>query len=319
MVNNVIRLPYQSRDEWLSIRNTGIGGSDAAAALGLNPYKSPLALYLEKRGEVEPDDLSDNDAVRWGAILEDVIADEYARRTGRKVRRVNRVLQHPQHKWMLASLDRDVVGEDRILEVKTAGVQMASTWGEVGTDAVPAQYLIQAMHYLAVTGASVCDIAVLIGGRDFRIYEIARDDELIASIIQIEGGFWSAVQMGLAPEPRSLSDMAALFPRALESAAVEADEMTLSRCRELAAIKAEIKALEDAAEVHEIEIKRAIGDAARLLADGAEVATWKSVSSSRFDGKRFAADHPDMDKHYRTTSESRRFVLKVKADREVKS
>lgn len=307
-----IRIPYQSRDEWLSLRARGVGGSDAAAAMGLNPYTSPLALYLEKRGEAQPDDLLDNEAVRWGNVLEDVIADEYSRRTGRRVRRVNQILQHPEHPWMLASLDRDVVGEDRILEVKTAGVQMASLWGEEGTDAVPAQYLIQAMHYLAVTGAAVCDIAVLIGGRDFRIYKVERDDELIATMIQIEGEFWSAVQAGIPPDPRSLSDVIALFPQARESVAVEADEMTVSRCRELAAIKAEIKALEDASEVHEIEIKRAIGDAARLMNGGEEIATWKSVTSSRFDSKRFAADHPDLDKQYRTTSESRRFLLKLK-------
>lgn len=137
--------------EWLALRKTGIGGSDAPVVCGMSPWKSALELYLEKRGEAEPEDLSDNDAVRFGTLLEDVIADEYVRRTGRKVRRVNRQLRAKDHPFMVANLDRDVVGQPRILECKTAGIHAKDEWGEQGTDEVPEYYLLQCTHYLAAT------------------------------------------------------------------------------------------------------------------------------------------------------------------------
>lgn len=204
-----------TREEWLALRNTGIGGSDAGVVLDVNPYKTPFQLYLEKRGEVEADDISDKEAIIWGHLLENDVAAEYSRRTGRKVERCTTMLRHPQHNWMLGNLDRLVWEGDkrpqykgeirtrRLLECKTAlGRFMDKTqWGPDGTDEVPLSYLAQCQHYLAVTGAEVCDLAVLLAGPDFRIYTINRDEELIANIIEREGAFWEQVQSGSAPAP----------------------------------------------------------------------------------------------------------------------
>lgn len=269
-------LHYESRGEWLDLRNRGVGGSEAGAVMGLNPYKTPLDVYLEKRGEVEPDDLSDNPAVQWGIKLEDLIAREYAERTGRKVRRVNRILQHPEHAYMLASLDRSVAGEDRILECKTAGAFMTDQWGEPGTDEVPMTYLIQCMHYLAVDGAAICDLAVLIGGRDFRIYTIRRDEELIETLIKREGEFWRMVLDGTPPPPMTEADFDKLYPNGDTGESAQADVETASRCAALADIKAELRALADSKKALEMEIKKAMGDAAVLERDGATLATWKT-------------------------------------------
>jgi putative phage-type endonuclease len=191
-------LTYETEDEWLALRQQGIGGSDASVACGMSPYKQAAILYLEKRGEREPDDLSDNERVYWGTVLEDVVANEYSRRTGRKVRRVNRILQSKAHPFMLASLDRDVVGEKRILECKTTD-KHTQGWGDPGTDQVPSHYLMQTQHYLAVTGAEIADLAVLIGGNDFRIYTIQRDEDLIQAMIQLETEFWKNVVEGNPP------------------------------------------------------------------------------------------------------------------------
>ncbi|CAM5208732.1 hypothetical protein CDEN61S_03791 [Castellaniella denitrificans] len=115
------------RAEWLEVRKTGIGGSDAAAAVGLSPYKSPLELWLEKTGRdatlPKPDPQDTTEPVYWGTLLEPIVAASYTQQTGRKVRKVNAVLQHPQHPWMLANLDREVIGGGsvQILECKTAG------------------------------------------------------------------------------------------------------------------------------------------------------------------------------------------------------
>lgn len=124
------------REDWLEVRKRGIGSSDAAAAVGLNPYKSQLELWLEKTGRdgtLPKDDPNDESTpTYWGNLLEPIVASHYTRRTGNKVRRVNAVLQHPHPDlpWMLANIDREVIGADdvQILDVKPP-VSMARVCG----------------------------------------------------------------------------------------------------------------------------------------------------------------------------------------------
>ena len=118
-----------SRESWLNVRKQGIGSSDAAAAVGLNPYLSPLELWMIKTGRDQdlpkPDPFDEASPIYWGSLLEPIVARHYTKHTGRKVRRINAVLQHPDpdKSWMLANLDYTVVGGDevQILECKTAG------------------------------------------------------------------------------------------------------------------------------------------------------------------------------------------------------
>jgi putative phage-type endonuclease len=209
-------------EEWLQLRRQGIGGSDAAAVLGLNPYKTNFALWEEKVGAREPDDLSENEAVHWGNVLEEPVAQEFARRTGRKVRRVNALLRHPEHPFMIANLDREVVAEDdgkpEILECKTAGHWAANSeqWGPSGTDLVPKPYLVQAMHYLAVTGRTRAHVAALIGGQELRLYTVERNEELIAAMIERERAFWKMVETRTAPTIIDIADAKRAFPVSLE-------------------------------------------------------------------------------------------------------
>ena len=205
-----------TREQWLDIRQLGIGSSDAAVAVGLSPYKCPLSLWLEKTARKAPEDISQKEAVLWGVELEPVLAQVYTKRTGYKVRRVNAVLQHPEHTFMLANLDREVVGHPDgpgILEIKTASYHSAPQWEE----GVPVAYQCQVLHQLAVTGHAWAEVAVLIGGQDFRIYRIERDEEKIGDLIRREAHFWQQVRQDWQPEPDGSSDAAAalgwLFPR----------------------------------------------------------------------------------------------------------
>ena len=150
------------RETWLDVRRKGIGSSDAAAAVGLNPYQSQLELWMHKTGKgdllpaVDPDD--ETSPMYWGTLLEPIVAAHYTKRTGNKVRRVNAVLGHPQIPWMLANIDREVVGapDVQILECKTAGINGAKLW----KDGVPEYIQLQVMHQLAVTGSLKFDISV---------------------------------------------------------------------------------------------------------------------------------------------------------------
>lgn len=175
------------REDWLAARKQGIGSSDAAAAVGLNPYKSQLELWLEKTGrdtslsKLDPQD--EESPAYWGNILEPIVATHYTQRTGNRVRRVNAVLQHPdpQLPWMLANIDREVIGANavQILECKTAGINGARLWKE----GVPEYVQLQVMHQLAVTGKQAADVAVLLGGQHLEIHRIERDESMIARLV----------------------------------------------------------------------------------------------------------------------------------------
>lgn len=179
-------------------RRTGLGGSDAPVALSLSPYKSALELFMEKREPPQAPSVAQVGALHWGHLLEPVIRQEYATRTGRVVRLPTGTLRHFKHHFMLAHVD-GVTDDRRVFEAKTA--RSPDGWGRSGSDEVPHHYLVQVQHYLAVTGFDVADIAVLIGGNDFRLYEVPADVELQQMIIEGEQDFWKLVQEGTPPEP----------------------------------------------------------------------------------------------------------------------
>lgn len=186
------------RDQWLTERRTGIGGSDAAAVFGLSPHRTALELYHDKRGDLRPDDSEESAWLRWGRLLEPVVRQAYSDQMGVVVQQVPGIVRHPDHEWMLASLDGHV-GDGVIYEGKTA--RTSDGWGEPGTDQVPEHILFQCHHYLCVTGRLQAHVAVLIGGSDFRIYKIDADDEFQSMLIEGEREFWSRVVSGDPPPP----------------------------------------------------------------------------------------------------------------------
>lgn len=186
-----------NRDHFLKERMRGIGGSDAPAILGLSARKTPLEVYLEKRGELAPE--PDNDAMKMGRLLEPIVRQEYAERTGRVVVQPREMLVHPKYGFVIGHPDGIVQGEARGYEGKTARFDFG--WGEPGTDQVPQDYVIQVQHYMLLTGLPVFDVGVLIGGQEFRLYEVPADRELQEMILDAEASFWPRVAGGEPPEP----------------------------------------------------------------------------------------------------------------------
>ena len=187
----------QDRKKWEAMRNIGIGGSDASTIAGINRWKSPYQLWLEKTGQVEPEDISDNEYVYWGTVLEQLVADRFCELTGKKVRKCG-MMQSLTHEFMLANVDRLVVGENAGLECKTANGFKAKEWEG---DNVPDGYYLQCQHYMAVTGCEKWYIACLIGGNHFVWKEIPRNEEDIAALIEAEGAFWEDnVKGGIMPD-----------------------------------------------------------------------------------------------------------------------
>lgn len=200
-----------------------IGGSDVATILGLNPYKSAVELYHEKRGTIEVIDLDANENVEAGNVLEDAIADLAARHMSRqwnrpvKLRRCNQTLVHAIHDWLTVHIDRDVVGEDRGVECKNVGARAAKGWGEALTDQIPEYYLPQPHTYMLVKNYPVWTVAAYFGGADLRLYEIERDREWDEIIIARTQEFWRCVETGTAPSidvdaPRALEIVKRIYP-----------------------------------------------------------------------------------------------------------
>jgi putative phage-type endonuclease len=184
-----------TREDWLEARRHGLGGSDIAAIAGISPWQSPMSVYMEKIGEVP--DREESEVMYWGTRLEDIVAEEFTRRTGLKVMRQNAILQHPQYHWMLANIDRRIVGQKSGLECKTTSAYGKEAWED---DKVPDMYQLQCQWYMAVTGYESWWIAVLIGGNTFRYTEIKRDEEIIQYITKIGQDFWELVERKTPPE-----------------------------------------------------------------------------------------------------------------------
>lgn len=301
--------------EQLQQRMSGIGGSDAGTALGLNKYKTPLQLYLEKIGEAEPDDLSDNQRVHFGNVLEDTVAKEYARRTGKNVRKRNQMFRHKEHDFMLANIDRSVDGEQKILECKTADAWtlIHNAWGPDGSDEVPDHYLVQVYHYMIVMGYKLADLAVLIGGNDFRIYHFEYEQDLADAIIEQEYNFWhNHVLTGIPPEPITEDDLELLYTTDNTEPLVATDDI-LAMHQSLKVIKDEYKKLEGAKDGLEFMLKKFMKDHTTLLGpDEKPLTTWKRAKASkRFNKEKFEQEHGDLYKSYlEKQAGSRRFLVK---------
>lgn len=293
-------------------RSQGIGGSDAAAALGLSKWKTPVQLYLEKIGEAANDDVSEGPRY-WGSVLEDIVATEYVKRTGNKVRRRRQAFVHPENDFMLAHIDRSVDGQQKVLECKTSTDFLAGAWGPNGSDDVPDEYLIQVQHQLACTGYDRADLAVLIGNRDYRIYHIGADKDLIIGLIEREHNFWhDYVLAGNPPPPMTAQDIADLYPQDT-GAQLLADDDLIKAHESLVQVRSQLKELQSSKCEFEQFIKVGMADHAELVAeDGRKLVTWKtSKPSKRFDTKTFQDEHPDLYQQYTVEQPgSRRFLVK---------
>ena len=212
------------RAAWLEERRGGLGGSDAASALGISKWKTPLDTYLDKRGEAPP--LDDSPAMYWGRTLEPIVREEYAKRAGMIVHTGEGILRSAEHPFMLANLDgRGADG--RVVEIKTA--RSADGWGDEGSADIPADYVAQTMHYMIVTGAQLADVAVLIASSDFRIYTVPFDRELADMLIDAERELWDRIVRGDPPAPRTAADVANLY-RVAKAQPIEATEAIDATC-----------------------------------------------------------------------------------------
>ena len=186
---SMISTANMPREEWLELRRTGIGGSDAAAIVGLSSWATPYTVYMDKLGLLP--EKEETEAMRQGRDLEEYVARRFMEHTGKKVRRCNYMIRNPQYPFALADIDFRIVSENAGLECKTTSTLDVKQFHGVE---FPEKYYAQCVHYLAVTGADRWYLAVLVLGRGFFVYILERDEMEISALMDAEGSFWQRVQ-----------------------------------------------------------------------------------------------------------------------------
>lgn len=323
---NAIKTTNLSRQDWLALRQSGIGGSDIAAILGVSPYATAYDVYQSKTQPLSDEDM--NEFAYWGTVLEDTVAREFSKRSGLKIQNVNYLMRHPTHRFAIANIDRAVVNRDvsgnvrfkdgklttdQIVEIKTASEYVGKNWGNEDSDEVPDQYQCQAQWYMGVTGVDVCHMAVLIGGNKYRQYRIERNQDLIDVLFETAHDFWhNHVLAGIEPDATTLQNAKDKYPRHNPDTTldVEPDSETAKVFEHYESLKTQEKEIKASLELAQTDLICQIQDNEALAIDGEVVATYKTQVSNRFNSSQFKKDMPELAEQYIKQSESR--VMRVK-------
>lgn len=295
-------------EEWLNYRKQGIGGSDAGAICGLNLYRTAMQVYLDKTSE-DTENI-DNEAMRQGREFEEYVARRFMETTEKKVRKANAIFYNEDYTFMIADVDRMIVGENAGLECKTVSPFMAEHWKD---NKIPLSYQMQCYHYMAVTGADTWYIAALVYGREFIWHKIERDEEIIQSLIQIEKDFWeNYVLKRILPSP----DGSKVSDEVIAEYYIQSEKNTirlsgfdekLKRRQELDEL---LKRMETEKKQIEQELKMYLGTAEIAENERFRV-SWKAYSTNRIDTTRLKEEEPEVYKKYLKTSQSRRFNVQA--------
>ena len=305
-----VQVRAKSHDEWLELRRKGIGSSEVATILGLNPFDTPYMLWKRKRGELEEE--PESEAMLMGHMLEDVVAKRWQRETGKEIQPGSEgeiLFVDEARPFLRVSPDRlytDAEGRTSILECKT-------TVKAVSPDEIPLHWFVQLQYQLGVAGMDKGSLAWLVQGRRFGQMEMdfVRDYfDMLAGEVE---RFWNENVLGGAePEAVNVQDVERKHARHTEGKVLEATQDILSSYSRLKDIQAEMEKLE-AEEQGELDrIKMYMQDAEELDYEGARLCTWKAGKDSQtFDSKRFKEENPDLYRKYLVAKPAaRRFLIK---------
>ena len=305
----LVKTAGMSREEWLRWRTKGIGGSDVSVIAGVNPFRSIFQLWLEKTGQVEPEE-TENDNTHFGNVLEPVVKREFSKRTGLKVRAKRALLQSEEYPFMLADLDGVIYenGKMNLFEAKTASTYKQEIW-EKG---IPEEYVLQVQHYMAVTGAEKTYLAALVGGNRFYWKVVRRDEQKIAEIIALEKAFWEEnVLAGKEPVPDGSGATTDFLNEKYASSngnTILLPEEALSLCRRYEELSGQLNELQDKKDAVSNQLKNFLKNNESGVIGEYRV-TWKQVTSTTFDKKRLEKENRALYEEYLTKKQYRRLTV----------
>ncbi len=264
------------REEWLSLRRKGIGGSDISAICGVNPWRSKMAVFLEKIEAIPGVD--ENEAMYWGTVLEDIVAQEFKKRNTVGVQRINSLLQHPEYPMFIANIDRLVPKEKAVLEIKTTNSFSSKEWDE---DRMPDHVMMQIQWYLGVTGYKKGYLAALIGGQRYVQAVTEFDSELWEIMVREALAFWQLVETRTPPpmdgSNSSTDVLNLLYPEAVPGKAIELPETALEWIAEYERCNGEEKEAKRLKDQAANQLKALLGDAETGIIGDRKV-TWKTIT-----------------------------------------
>ena len=296
-----------SRPEWLARRRNTIGGSDAAAIVGLSRYGSQYSVFMDKTGRLP--DKPDTEAMRQGRDLEEYVSQRFEEETGKKVRRLQAMLYNPLYPFAHADVDRMVCGEDAGLECKTTSTLDVKQFHGVE---FPEKYYAQCVHYMAVTGCKRVYLAILVFGKGFYWFTIERDENEVQSLVESEVEFWQTyVEQNRPPvadgSESSLETIQKLHPYD-DGDTVQIMGMD-DMVRQYVDLGESVKRLKKQQDEIRAQLCQALGT--RSAAVGKDYSfSWRAQSTNRLDTKRLKEDHPDIYDEYLTVTNSRVFRAK---------
>lgn len=303
--------------DWYKIRKTYIGGSEISALAGLNPYKTAVDVYLDKISD-EIDLTTPSEAAHFGNLLEDVIAEEYARRTGNQVSTEPNLIRHSKYPFIACNIDRWVNNKEFILECKTTSLINKDQWGLDGSDFLPDYYLLQCAYYSMICNVPKVDIAVLIGGQTFRIMTYTKDLKLETQLITIAKNFWlNNVMKKIPPVATSLEDTQKLYPMS-EDNSITIDDAIRVEIENVKFYKEELARIDAKIKESQIKIQNYMQHNSFLIDnDGSVLVTWKSAKPRKaFDSKAFEQENPELySKYVKEGKAYRTFLIKTKGDK----
>lgn len=273
----------KNKQEWLRERKNYIGGSEIAAICGLSSFdKTALDVYLSKVNpaivELTKDD-PNYEAAYWGTKQEKIIAERYAEERNVIIQTQPTLIRHPKYPFIACNIDRWVGNREYILECKTAHFYKMKKWGDLGTDQIPESYLLQVAYYAAICAVPKVDIAVLIGGQDFRIYTYNRDKNLEEKLIKIGVNFWyNHIEKRIPPKCVNTRDTFNLFPQSNYHEIVAEDNI-IEKLEELKMAKLAEEQIQETIEKLKVEIQEFMRDYDALIdIQGNVRATWKNTA-----------------------------------------
>ena len=305
----LVKTAGMSREEWLRWRTKGIGGSDVSVIAGVNPFRSIFQLWLEKTGQIEPEE-TENENTHFGNVLEPVVKREFSKRTGLKVRAKRALLQSEEYPFMLADLDGVIYenGKMNLFEAKTASAYKQEIW-EKG---IPEEYVLQVQHYMAVTGAEKTYLAALVGGNRFYWKVVRRDEQKIAEIIALEKAFWEEnVLAGKEPVPDGSGATTDFLNEKYASSngnTILLPEEALGLCRRYEELSGQLNELQDKKDAVSNQLKNFLKNNESGVIGEYRV-TWKQVTSTTFDKKRLEKENRALYEEYLTKKQYRRLTV----------
>lgn len=305
----VVDVTKITRDEWARVfRKTGCGGSDAATIAGLNPYSSRYALWCDKVGITPPKE--DNEIMRQGRDLEDYVARRWCEATGKRVRRNNFMWRSTESPFMIADVDREVVGENAGLECKTTSVYNKA---DLDAGEIPINYLVQCYHYMYTMGWERCYLAILVLSKGFYHFVIERDEAEISALVEMERDFWQLVESKTPPEvdgtDATENAIRARYPVSSAGTVCDLSDKAAAMLSALSDIDKQIKDLQDAKKAAQAAVQAEMQECETGNAAGYRV-TWKTQERVTVDSKRLKAEQPDIYERYSKASTSRVFKIK---------